>query len=54
MWKKALESVPEDLNLAIEGSYYYLRVSAYAHLQDVRPRTTERLDRKLTFAVYYY
>ena len=35
MWRSALASVPDDLNLALEGSYYYLRVSAYEHLQEV-------------------
>ena len=37
MWRAALASVPDDLTLALEGSYYYLRVSAYEHLQEVSP-----------------
>lgn len=36
MWRSVLATAPQDLHLAVEGSYYYLRVSAYAHLQEVR------------------
>lgn len=48
MWRSALASSASDLNLAIEGGYYFLRASAYAHLQEVRVLRSTVIKFRLT------